>query len=476
MFKGSPQLNTAQDRMSVTSTAVRLVALSLCALAMFLPERLLATDTIWTIDDSKSTVSMRFAGENIVLSGQPMTLQFVNQSGTGSQWNVGNIAPLTGWLFANYDTNQQTFRFTNGSSLNSVDSGAYRPDYITLGEQERLVQQDLNYSNTGAAPAVFGGAIRATQLGVPITLAYYSVDAAKFTLNSGTLVVSQNSSGLPQANLNGVQAAVPVWSGNIDGISSLFGTVFADVNQVNRPGNLAGSSAGTAVFSQTNLRSGYDMRADISVSLSGQLALDGLPVFASATLTLVAYANVNGIGNNQQNPVLPDQVTAPGDPKSFTGIASNQWADPPAAAGFAYTMQSNSLFTGITGLPTGYTSPFTVSVDGISLGTFTSADQVDFSNYAAQLGSLLVNGRGVRDFRITGISPDPETDSTAFPIRLAFDTPSASYTATALPVPEPSSLMLAVLAVVGGFVLWIVRKSKCRFAVSASKENAVTLR
>ena len=72
------------------------------------------------------------------------------------------------------------------------------------------------------------------------------------------------------------------------------------------------------------------------------------------------------------------------------------------AYGYSYSMTSASLFTKVVNFPSGFSSPFAVSVDGIVLGTdYAAGDSVVFADFAGTLGGLLVNGEGVQSFEIT---------------------------------------------------------------------------
>ena len=77
-------------------------------------------------------------------------------------------------------------------------------------------------------------------------------------------------------------------------------------------------------------------------------------------------------------------------------------------------------------------------------GTFQAGQSVDF---------VALCGQGVSSFEITGIDPmfDP-TDVEAFPIELAFNTPTADFIAApigpAVPAPEPPSVLLLVSGMV----------------------------
>ncbi|MBX9792392.1 MAG: PEP-CTERM sorting domain-containing protein [Pirellulales bacterium] len=129
-------------------------------------------------------------------------------------------------------------------------------------------------------------------------------------------------------------------------------------------------------------------------------------------------------------------------PFTFVDVPSG-WVDPPTAPGFTYTMISASLFTEISDFPTGFANEFAVSVNGVSLGTFGPGELVDFRSFP---------GGGVTSFTVAGIQPlvDP-SDPLAFPLKLGYNTPLASF--TMVPIPEPSSFMLAGIALVAGIAL-----------------------
>jgi len=142
------------------------------------------------------------------------------------------------------------------------------------------------------------------------------------------------------------------------------------------------------------------------------------------------------------NPPAPpeDPLTLPCDfgILRFCHAPSGSKIDPDIASGYTYTMLGDSLFTSILEFPTGFGAPFTVSTGGTVLGSFSPGQAVDFE------------GGGVREFTVSGITPGVDVgDATAFPLRLAFNTPTADLTMTPIgvqtdpaPVPEPASLVL----------------------------------
>ncbi len=127
----------------------------------------------------------------------------------------------------------------------------------------------------------------------------------------------------------------------------------------------------------------------------------------------------------------------------FIDVPSGWWFDPLPTDGFLYDMTGGSLFTDILDFPSGFSDPFDVWAEGSLLGSFGPGDSVDF---------VTTLGHGVSAFAIHGINPlvDP-TDPLAFPLQLAFDTPTADFqmqgftTDSAAAVPEPSALILALV-------------------------------
>ncbi len=160
-------------------------------------------------------------------------------------------------------------------------------------------------------------------------------------------------------------------------------------------------------------------------------------------------------GSSQFLPVLPTRFIAIGI-FVFNNVPSGRWVDPPLADGFEYTMTprdvpvgvgsrvfpgmtgvgeaDDSVFTRVSGFPTGVDADdtFEVSVDGIVLGDFSPGDTLSFSDYADQLGDLLVDG-GVTQFTVSEINPAVDSSNpVAFPLRVDFNTPTASFEMQAL--------------------------------------------
>lgn len=149
------------------------------------------------------------------------------------------------------------------------------------------------------------------------------------------------------------------------------------------------------------------------------------------------------IGLLQTAPVLPDAFL-PGGGFVFDQAVSGMWHDPPLTDEFTYTMTGSSKFTAILDFPAGFSQPFTVSVGEQVLGSdFGPGD------------TLVFPGGGVEEFVVSGIAPLVDSEvGDAFPLRLAFDTPTADFV-----MPEPGAALLTGAAVA---TLAFVRRARTR--------------
>jgi hypothetical protein len=196
--------------------------------------------------------------------------------------------------------------------------------------------------------------------------------------------------------------------------------------------------------------------AGVPQPLSAYGSLLGFPFnvnpYSGNTPTCIA-SNGAGCQGTKDNPVLPTEKCLAlsyflGCWK-FTDVISRDWADPVTASGYTYQMTNGSLFTEIVDFPTGFLEPLDVTAPGCSIpGTFGPGQSVDF---------VTLCGSGVSEFTVTGIDPmfDP-TDPGAFPIQLAFNTPTADFIAEPLgsAVPEPSTWAMILLGFAGvGFAV-----------------------
>jgi hypothetical protein len=143
------------------------------------------------------------------------------------------------------------------------------------------------------------------------------------------------------------------------------------------------------------------------------------------------YVGFDAPGTTVINPLMPSG-SGPGW-FVFTEAPRNTWVDPATAWGFDYEMTGQSLFTKISDFPTGF-GPLKVTADGQILGSaFGPGQSLDF---------VTLLGHGVSEFTVTNISPlvDP-ADPLCFPLKLDFNTDTASFNMTALPEPATMALV-----------------------------------
>ncbi len=182
--------------------------------------------------------------------------------------------------------------------------------------------------------------------------------------------------------------------------------------------------------------------------------ISGARDLLSKSSNLFAWAVRSGdvLGLMQLDPILPDPGPAPpGADFLFTDVGTDQWFDPPFTDTYTYEMTGGSLFTDILDFPTGFNNSFNVSAGGTDLGIFGPGQSVDFI-------SLL--GNGVSQFTLSGIDPLVDTeDGAAFPLKLSFDTSTASFTMSSVSaVPLPAAVWLFTSGLLG--LIGIARKRK----------------
>jgi len=190
-----------------------------------------------------------------------------------------------------------------------------------------------------------------------------------------------------------------------DSLSSSSVQIGSSGNAVTVLGNvLAGASGNVTAFALAM----FDLQFDVT---------------QATTLTISGSLDGSLQGATQTFPLLPTSTGTTGQ-ASFVNCPTGQWVDPPLALGFDFQQTGSSLFTHILALPVGIDGDglFEVFVGSQSLGQFAAGAGVDF---------VQLHGSAVASFRIVGIDPAVDaTNNLAFPVKLAFDTPTADFTMT----------------------------------------------
>ncbi len=140
------------------------------------------------------------------------------------------------------------------------------------------------------------------------------------------------------------------------------------------------------------------------------------------TLSIVGVMAVAGRGSSQDFPIIP---TLGG---RFDPVPTDNWYDPPMAQGYTFTMLGTALFNQIMAFPTGIPAEYYVITEAQTYGPFTPPDSIDFRT---------LHGHGVSSFVIKGIKPFVSaTSPVAFPIKLSFNQPTASFTMVPILAPD----------------------------------------
>jgi hypothetical protein len=185
--------------------------------------------------------------------------------------------------------------------------------------------------------------------------------------------------------------------------------------------SLNGAARGRTIVSSACAGGQYPPFAAASFDLFDQFNISAPTTYNVTFITSVSVGQGNAplAGSSQLNPFLPN--SAPGNDYIFPG-GSGFWYDPPAAYGYTFTMIGSSNFTQILNFPVGIDTDglFVVRTGGQSIGTFSVGQKVDF---------VALTGAAVSSFQVLGIEPLVDgDDQVAFPIQLAFDSPTATFT------------------------------------------------
>lgn len=255
--------------------------------------------------------------------------------------------------------------------------------------------------------------------------------------HSGQTPVAWRTKPLPSKIPGGT--AFEVHAVNLGTLSKEFPFNVGQANGVNDRNQVVGwsySDEGRHGFLHTNGR---------MVDLNDLFTLPEYEVITEAVAInnrgqILAYINGSGPGEgypvvltpnygaSQEVPLLPSEtLTAAGHTlERFTNVASGQWFDPDPAGSVKVVMESaGSTFTDILELPYGF-GDMTVLAGDTVLGTFHAGDAVPLN--------------GVTEFQVTFTGDPTFEELTAFPLKLAFNTDTASFRFETQSVPEPTTL------------------------------------
>lgn len=297
-----------------------------------LDDRRLLSLTTWAIDPAQSYLSLAIADQVVNYDGTDITLRVRNQTGDSGPWNEGNSAAIAGTIRTNY-LDGHSIEFLAGQvDIVGVESGAYRPNPSDFDPDATDAENPLGrFLGTSAAPAVFGGRVRASLVvlwEVTVDAGFVSLGNITYEVASGLLPITGNrfdsnllTVGIRSSDL-GVDGASMVVIGQPvpDAL-----TTITDVTTYN------GAPTGTI----TDL-GGQNRRLTIPCALELSFPIDDDPAHdlrATATGQLVATAVVDrppaNFWHNYANPCDVDGLTgvAPLDALIAIGYINNHPGD-----------------------------------------------------------------------------------------------------------------------------------------------------
>lgn len=241
----------------------------------------------WNVDPTQSFVRLNIPDQEISIDGATVTLRIRNSQNTAAWSDAGGRrAFLDGTIATNLSEGNSISILGGQSSLMALESGSFRPNPAAFDpDATNTDNPDGQYMDTSGAPAAFAATARAaTVILFPTTIdiAKIAFRNVEFGIDSGILA------------LDGGGAFAGGWSFGIDSsefdadaVTSIAGQPIPDV--LGLPLGMTGVNSGggaVTIFGGLN----YQLTIDIDVPI--QFELDGTPLNASLTGTIVAIAMI----------------------------------------------------------------------------------------------------------------------------------------------------------------------------------------
>lgn len=249
----------------------------------------------WNVDPVLSQLRLAIPDQTLDLDGNTATIRARNQTGATTSWTVGNLANVSGTFLTNYqDGLAPSVEFLSGGvgDLVGINSGSYRPDldsYTGGTVNPNGSASGGFFDGTGGAPAVYGGRLRPTVLGITTDAGFFSFNDLSYSLASGPLSVN---SGTGEFSANSVDFGVLGGLIGVDVISPLLlgfwpDTILAIPNLLSDNTAALGTITSPDPINQPLLR-------QLSLPLLVPIEIDfgGTVLQASFSGSIVAFATV----------------------------------------------------------------------------------------------------------------------------------------------------------------------------------------
>ncbi len=269
--------------MSFTKTcAAMLMAVGLLAVAS--PAR--AAIISWDVDPTQSFVRLNIPDQAVSFDGTNATVRIRNNQNTSAWSDAGGRRAFLDGTIASNLIDGSSISFTGGSSnLFALESGSFRPDPAAFDpDAANGDNPDGQFINTNGAAAAFAATVRASVSILTLDLAKIAFRDVVFDINSGSLALDGGGNFAGGSDF-GIATSVL----DVDGLSAaLVGQLIPDILSTPVNGLMGVNTTGGVV---TNL-GGLDRMLTITITVPITIDFEGVPLTASATGQIVAFATV----------------------------------------------------------------------------------------------------------------------------------------------------------------------------------------
>jgi hypothetical protein len=264
-------------------TRVFAAALATLALSAAAVSPASAFTVSWDVDHTQSSFTLTVPDQPVTLGDISGTLRLRNQN--NAAWTT-NTAPVDGILATDITPGFSSIQFLGGaSSLVGLNTGSYRPNPAAFSTAATsTINTAGSFTNTSSAPAVYAARVNAFVGIVNLNLGYISFDNVSYDASSAAIAFAGTS-----FLANGITVGLADSRVNFDAINTIVGQPVGDAQSQSGP--LSGINSGAGSGSMVNV-GGTLYRLTVPINLPVTVTLSGLNLNATATGTLVAFANI----------------------------------------------------------------------------------------------------------------------------------------------------------------------------------------
>jgi len=259
-------------------SAGRFALLAMCAGLLASPAH--AYLVSWDIDPSLSSFTLAIPDQTTTLGTLTATMRLRNQN--NATWTT-NKAPVDGLLATDLGLGFSSIQFLGGSSsLVGVNTGSYRPNPAVFSTSATDATNTAgSFTNTSAAPAVFGARVNASVSIITLNVGYISFTNVSYDLASAVTALTGTS-----FLSNAINVGIADSTLNFDSVAA--GTTGIG-DAIGNTGPISAVNTGGAAGSMVNVGGG-NYKITVPISMPVFVDLSGVTLNATATGTLVGFA------------------------------------------------------------------------------------------------------------------------------------------------------------------------------------------